>query len=707
MGAGARARRAALCRGRRAAARRTRRASSCRSSSRATSPSAAKRAPSAPPNRPPRRPSSTAGATHERDPLRLRRADRRAQRRQVDAAQRARRREGLDRLAQGADDARDRARRSSSRARRRSSSSTRPACSRPSAGSTARWSPSAWGAAADADALALLIDARQEIAAAGQGRRRDGRGLERGDADDPRRRCSDNRRRKSSSSTRSISSTAPRCWRSPRGSTRRCRSRETFMISAATGDGLDRLQARPRRDDAAGALALSRKTRSPTRRCARSPPRSPARSCSSACTTNCPIRRRSRPNRWKDLPDGSARIEQTIYVTRDSHKKIVIGEGGRTHQVDRLGGAQGDRRGQRGHGASLPVREGARELARRSRALPRDGARVPEELTFASARNRGRSRVRLGRREARRGRVSGTVANPEGSGRPWRLSGDRRRSRRSAKARGRTGRGTARFGRLPGGGRGLPGPDRARRRRFRARRRRAVLRRLLDIRAALQRAAADADLHPRFQVSPGGRSLSLSATDRRARGLDDRRRLASRKSSDASRSWSHRSPPRPLATMLAALARDWTQLLALRALTGLALVGPAGGRDGLSLRRNGRQGDRPRDGALYRRQHARRHVRTPRRRRSSPISGTGAPRSPRSGAIGLAGRGASLFALPRSRTLRAGAPGSRRAPGLRSPAISPIPACGCCSPLGFLVMGALRLHLQLHRLPARRRRRSR
>lgn len=31
---------------------------------------------------------------------------------------------------------------------------------------------------------------------------------------------------------------------------------------------------------------------------------------------------------WKDMPDGSARLEQTIYVTRDSHKKIVIGEGG-------------------------------------------------------------------------------------------------------------------------------------------------------------------------------------------------------------------------------------------------------------------------------------------------------------------------------------------------------------------------------------------
>ncbi|RFB80628.1 GTPase Era [Methylovirgula sp. 4M-Z18] len=31
---------------------------------------------------------------------------------------------------------------------------------------------------------------------------------------------------------------------------------------------------------------------------------------------------------WKDQPDGSARVEQTIYVTRDAHKKIVIGEKG-------------------------------------------------------------------------------------------------------------------------------------------------------------------------------------------------------------------------------------------------------------------------------------------------------------------------------------------------------------------------------------------
>lgn len=33
---------------------------------------------------------------------------------------------------------------------------------------------------------------------------------------------------------------------------------------------------------------------------------------------------------WKTLKDGSARVEQTIYVQRDSQKKIVIGKGGQT-----------------------------------------------------------------------------------------------------------------------------------------------------------------------------------------------------------------------------------------------------------------------------------------------------------------------------------------------------------------------------------------
>src|SRR5246500_2050804 len=33
---------------------------------------------------------------------------------------------------------------------------------------------------------------------------------------------------------------------------------------------------------------------------------------------------------WKELKDGAVRIEQTIYVERDSQRKIVLGKGGRT-----------------------------------------------------------------------------------------------------------------------------------------------------------------------------------------------------------------------------------------------------------------------------------------------------------------------------------------------------------------------------------------
>jgi GTPase len=33
---------------------------------------------------------------------------------------------------------------------------------------------------------------------------------------------------------------------------------------------------------------------------------------------------------WKELKDGSVRIEQTVYVARDSQRKIVLGKGGQT-----------------------------------------------------------------------------------------------------------------------------------------------------------------------------------------------------------------------------------------------------------------------------------------------------------------------------------------------------------------------------------------
>ncbi len=81
---------------------------------------------------------------------------------------------------------------------------------------------------------------------------------------------------------------------------------------------------------------------------------------------------------WKELKGGAVRIEQTIYVERDSQKKIVLGKGGQTVKaISQERGARGDHRDPRAARASLPVREGARELVRRSGALPRDGSRFP------------------------------------------------------------------------------------------------------------------------------------------------------------------------------------------------------------------------------------------------------------------------------------------------------------------------------------------
>jgi len=35
-------------------------------------------------------------------------------------------------------------------------------------------------------------------------------------------------------------------------------------------------------------------------------------------------------DQWQERPDGSVRIEQTIYVERESQRKIVLGKGGQT-----------------------------------------------------------------------------------------------------------------------------------------------------------------------------------------------------------------------------------------------------------------------------------------------------------------------------------------------------------------------------------------
>src|ERR1700710_2212874 len=56
-------------------------------------------------------------------------------------------------------------------------------------------------------------------------------------------------------------------------------------------------------------------------------------------------------------------------------------QGRRHHQGDRRGLAEGNRRDRRPAGASVPVRQGARELGRRSRSLSRNGTGIPQGMT--------------------------------------------------------------------------------------------------------------------------------------------------------------------------------------------------------------------------------------------------------------------------------------------------------------------------------------
>jgi GTP-binding protein Era len=181
----------------------------------------------------------------------------------------------------------------------------------------------AWGAAGDADAVALLVDAKQETS--------DKRGeAEVGEA------------------TQTIMATL-RSHKAPKflvlnkvdlidrplllALAERLNAAlpfaDTFMTSALTGDGLDRLKARLAEAMPRGPWLY------PEDQIADAPLRALAAEITreklfERLHDELPYQTTVETESWKDQPDGSARIEQTIYVTRDSHKKIVIGEGGRT-----------------------------------------------------------------------------------------------------------------------------------------------------------------------------------------------------------------------------------------------------------------------------------------------------------------------------------------------------------------------------------------
>ncbi len=78
------------------------------------------------------------------------------------------------------------------------------------------------------------------------------------------------------------------------------------------------------------APGIIRRIRSPTRRCGNWRPRSRARNCIDRLHQELPYQTTVETEDWKEMKDGSVRIEQTIYVERESQKKIVIGKGGQT-----------------------------------------------------------------------------------------------------------------------------------------------------------------------------------------------------------------------------------------------------------------------------------------------------------------------------------------------------------------------------------------
>jgi len=102
---------------------------------------------------------------------------------------------------------------------------------------------------------------------------------------------------------------------------------ETFMISALNGSGVDDLLEHLAKAVQPGPWLYPEDQISDL----------PMRNLASEVTREklylrlhdeLPYRSTVETTQWKDLKDGSARIEQTIFVERDSQKKIVIGKNG-------------------------------------------------------------------------------------------------------------------------------------------------------------------------------------------------------------------------------------------------------------------------------------------------------------------------------------------------------------------------------------------
>jgi GTPase len=103
----------------------------------------------------------------------------------------------------------------------------------------------------------------------------------------------------------------------------------SFMVSALSGDGIDALKAWLAEHSPKGPWHY------PEDQISDAPMRSMAAEITreklfDRLHQELPYQATVETDVWKDLRDGSARIEQTIYVERESQRKIVLGKGGAT-----------------------------------------------------------------------------------------------------------------------------------------------------------------------------------------------------------------------------------------------------------------------------------------------------------------------------------------------------------------------------------------
>ena len=171
---------------------------------------------------------------------------------------------------------------------------------------------SAWSGAADADAIVLLVDAHRGIEA---------------EVSAILTRLADLPRPKMLALNKIDLIERPALLELAATLNARLAFAETFMISALNGDGLEKVR------DKLAAMMRPGPWLYPEDQISDAPLRSLAAEITrekilERLHDELPYQITVETDQWKTMRDGSARIEQTIYVTRESHKKIVIGEKG-------------------------------------------------------------------------------------------------------------------------------------------------------------------------------------------------------------------------------------------------------------------------------------------------------------------------------------------------------------------------------------------